>query len=128
MDEAFIRRLHFTIDFPLPEEPERLEIWRRTFPREAPVDADVDLAFLARKLKITGGNIRNVILTAAFLAADDGQRIGMSHLVRGATYEFQKLGKLVVEGDFEQYFGLARLESTRTSQPERAIVAPRRGG
>ncbi len=109
MDEAFIRRLHFIIDFPFPEEPERLEIWRRTFPPEAPRSDDLDLEFLARKFKLAGGNIRNVILTAAFLAADEGGPIAMRHLVRGSSYELQKMGKLVHEGDFEQYFDHARM-------------------
>lgn len=106
MDEAFIRRLHFTVDFPLPEEAERLEIWRRTFPPEAPTGDDLDLPFLARRLKISGGNIRNIILTAAFLAAEEQTAIYMRHLVRGASYELQKMGKLVVEGDFERYQAL----------------------
>ena len=108
MDEAFIRRLHFTVDFPFPEEAERIEIWRRTFPAEAPRGDDIDLAFLARKFKITGGSIRNIILTAAFLAAEERQPIAMRQLVRAAGYEFQKMGKLVVEVDFEQYFGQAK--------------------
>jgi hypothetical protein len=108
MDEAFIRRIHFLIDFPFPEEPERLEIWRRTFPAQAPLDQDLDLPFLAHKLKITGGNIRNIILAAAFMAAEEQQAIGMRHLVRGASYEFQKMGKLIVEGDFEHYYEHAR--------------------
>ncbi len=109
MDEAFVRRLHFTVDFPFPEEAERLEIWQRTFPREAPRADGLDLPFLARKLRVTGGNIRNIILTAAFLAAEDKEPISMRQLVRAAGYEFQKMGKLVVEGDFEQYFDLARV-------------------
>ncbi len=108
MDEAFVRRIHFMVDFPFPEEPERLEIWRRTFPRQAPRSDDIDLPFLARKLKITGGNIRNIILVAAFLAAEEHAPISMRHLVRGASYEFQKIGKMVVEGDFEGYFEQAR--------------------
>jgi AAA+ superfamily predicted ATPase len=108
MDEAFIRRIHFMLDFPFPEEAERLEIWRRTFPLQAPQAADIDLPFLSRKLKISGGNIRNIILTAAFLAAEDQAPIGMRHLVRGASYEYQKMGKMIVEGDFEQYFEHAR--------------------
>ncbi|MEP7200072.1 MAG: ATP-binding protein [Chloroflexota bacterium] len=108
MDEAFVRRIHFMVDFPFPEEAERYEIWRRTFPPEAPQDADIDYEFLARKFKITGGSIRNIILAAAFSAADERAPIAMRHLVRGAGYEFQKMGKLVVEGDFEQYFGMAR--------------------
>ena len=108
MDEAFVRRIHFMVDFPFPEEPERLEIWRRTFPGEAPRAEDIDLTFLARKLKITGGNIRNIILLGAFLAAEEHQPISMRHLVRGASYEFQKIGKMVVEGDFEGYIEQAR--------------------
>jgi len=109
MDEAFVRRIHFMLDFPFPEEPERLEIWRRTFPALAPLANDIDLPFLARKLKITGGNIRNIILIAAFIAAEEHESIGMRHLVRGASYEFQKMGKMIVEGDFEGY-----IEHTRT--------------
>ncbi|MGD0003979.1 MAG: ATP-binding protein [Anaerolineaceae bacterium] len=108
MDEAFVRRIHFMVDFPFPEEPERLEIWRRTFPALAPRSEDIDLPFLARKLKITGGNIRNIILIAAFLAADEHEPISMRHLVRGASYEFQKIGKMIVEGDFEGYIEQAR--------------------
>jgi SpoVK/Ycf46/Vps4 family AAA+-type ATPase len=107
MDEAFVRRLHFCVDFPFPEETERLEIWRRTFPPETPRAPDIDLPFLASRFKITGGNIRNIILTAAFLAVDESQPVSMRHLVLGAGHEFQKMGKLVVEGDFDQYFKLA---------------------
>ncbi|MHB9033632.1 MAG: ATP-binding protein [Anaerolineae bacterium] len=109
MDEAFVRRLHFIIDFPFPEEAERLEIWKRTFPRQVPLDADIDLPFLARKFKMAGGNIRNIILTAAFLAADEHSIVCMRHLIRGASYEYQKMGKLVVEGDFEGYFDLVKI-------------------
>jgi SpoVK/Ycf46/Vps4 family AAA+-type ATPase len=108
MDEAFVRRIHFMLDFPFPEEAERLEIWRRTFPAQAPQSEDIDLPFLARKLKIAGGNIRNIILTAAFMAAEDAEPIGMRQLVRGASYEYQKMGKMIVEGDFEHYFEHAR--------------------
>ncbi len=108
MDEAFVRRIQFMVDFPFPEEPERLEIWRRTFPAQAPRAEDIDLPFLARKLKITGGNIRNIILISAFLAAEEHTPISMRHLVRGASYEYQKIGKMVVEGDFEGYIEQAR--------------------
>jgi AAA+ superfamily predicted ATPase len=108
LDDAFIRRIHFLVDFPIPEEAERLEIWRRTFPEAAPRAGDVDLPFLARKLKIAGGNIRNIILTAAFLAAEEHSAVSMRHLVRASGYELQKMGKLLVEADFEHYLVLAR--------------------
>jgi AAA+ superfamily predicted ATPase len=106
VDDAFARRLHFTINFPAPEEPERLEIWRRTFPPEVPRASDLDLAFLARKLKITGGNIRNIVLAAAFLAAEQRTSIAMRHLLQAARYELQKIGKMVLDDDFERYSGV----------------------
>ena len=70
MDEAFTRRLHFSVSFREPDEAERLQIWQRTFPAEAPLASDLDLSRLANKVKLTGGNIRNIGLAAAFIAAD----------------------------------------------------------
>jgi hypothetical protein len=104
MDEAFVRRLDFVLDFPMPEEPERLAIWRLALPPEAPLAPDVDLPFLARKFRLAGGHIRNIALAAAFLAAGEQQPIGMKHLVRATRREYQKLGKMVGEGDFERYY------------------------
>ena len=69
MDDAFLRRLHFTIEFPLPDEKSREDIWRKTFPEETPIENDVDFAFLS-KFKLTGGNIKNIVLAASFLAAE----------------------------------------------------------
>jgi hypothetical protein len=106
IDEAFLRRLDCVLEFPLPEEPERRQIWRRSVPPEAPLASDVDLQFLARKFKLAGGHIRNIALTAAYLAASDGGPIAMKHLVRATRREYQKLGKLAVVSDFEQYFDL----------------------
>jgi SpoVK/Ycf46/Vps4 family AAA+-type ATPase len=110
MDDAFIRRLHMSIDFPFPEEPDRLRIWRKVFPPDAPLAGDVDLGFCARQFKIAGGSIRNVALLAAFLAAEDDAEIGMVHVARAAKREYQKLGKLVTETDFGQYLPLTRVE------------------
>ncbi|MGH2460734.1 MAG: ATP-binding protein, partial [Chloroflexota bacterium] len=108
MDEAFVRRLDFVLDFPMPEEPERLAIWRLALPREAPLDPDLDLAFLARKFRLAGGHIRNIALASAFLAAGEEQPIGMKHLVRATRREYQKLGKMVGPGDFEHYYAMLK--------------------
>jgi SpoVK/Ycf46/Vps4 family AAA+-type ATPase len=108
IDDAFVRRLHMTIDFPFPEEEDRMRIWQKVFPPEAPLDPDVDLRFLARQFKVTGGNIRNIALLAAFLAAEDGSDIGMSQIVRALRREYQKLGKLVTQSDFGEYLPLVR--------------------
>jgi SpoVK/Ycf46/Vps4 family AAA+-type ATPase len=93
LDEAFVRRLRFIVEFPLPDEEHRRRIWEVTFPHEAPLGTDVDFAVLARELKLAGGNIKNIALAAAFGAAAGGSSIGMSHLLRAARREHQKLGK-----------------------------------
>ena len=101
MDEAFVRRMHFTVEFPYPEEADRLRLWQTLFPAEAPRALDVDLDLLASRYRLTGGNIRNVILGAAFLAARDGGVIGMDHLLWATRREFQKLGRLVDDREFQ---------------------------
>jgi hypothetical protein len=108
MDDAFVRRLHVTVDFPFPEEDDRLRIWRKVFPREAPLAEDVDLPFLARQFKLTGGNIRNIALLAAFLAAEEGAVIGMDQVIRAIRREYQKIGKLVTAAEFGRYLALLR--------------------
>jgi hypothetical protein len=100
LDEAFMRRLTFSIEFPFPDEEARLRIWRQLTPADAPLALDVDLDALAVRFKFSGGSIRNVLVTAAFLAARDGQEIRMSHLLWASRREFQKLGRLVEEGQF----------------------------
>ncbi len=99
LDEAFTRRLQFAVDFPFPEEADRLRIWNTLFPADVPRASDVDLALLARRFKLAGGNIRNIIVSAAYLAAADGGMVGMGHLLHGTRRELQKMGRLVSEGD-----------------------------
>jgi SpoVK/Ycf46/Vps4 family AAA+-type ATPase len=113
IDEAFIRRLDCVMEFPLPEEAERLRIWRLALPAEAPLDSTVDLEFLASNFKLSGGHIRNIALTAGFLAAQDSAPIGMRHLVRATRREYQKLGKLIAESDFERYYDLLDINGGR---------------
>jgi SpoVK/Ycf46/Vps4 family AAA+-type ATPase len=105
IDPAFLRRISVAIDFVPPEEPERRQIWARAFPSTAPV-ADVDIDFLARQFKITGGVISNAALGAAFLAAAEDSPITMRHAVLSVKREFQKLGRLRTEKEFDRYFDL----------------------
>jgi hypothetical protein len=106
MDEAFARRLAFSISFPFPEEADRLRIWRQAWPADTPRAESLDLEFMARRFRLTGGNIKNVALAAAFLAADAGEPVGMEHVVRATRREYQKMGKVCVEADFGPYFPL----------------------
>jgi hypothetical protein len=108
IDDAFIRRLDFVVDFPFPDVGDRRRIWSRLLPDEAPVAPDVDLDFLARQFKLSGGAIRNSSVAAAFQAADDGDAIGMRHLVRAVAQEYAKQGRLTLEADFEHFHELIR--------------------
>jgi hypothetical protein len=67
---------------------------------------DLDINFLARQFKVSGGIIRNAALGAAFLAADDDTAITMRHAVLAMKREFQKMGRLRTEAEFERYFEL----------------------
>ena len=103
IDNAFARRMHYVVEFPLPDEAHRERLWRGMFPHEAPLSADVDFAFLAKQFAIAGGDIRNVALDAAFLAARDGQVITMKQLVRATARQMLKQGRIPSPADFKQY-------------------------
>jgi SpoVK/Ycf46/Vps4 family AAA+-type ATPase len=100
LDEAFTRRLQFAVDFPFPEKEDRLRIWQTLFPPDVPHDPDLDFGLLAHRFKLAGGNIRNIIVSAAYLAAADGRNVTMGHLLHGTRRELQKMGRLIGEEDF----------------------------
>jgi len=110
IDPAFLRRISVAVDFVAPEEPQRRSIWAHAFPSTAPL-ADLDLDFLARQFKITGGVISNAALGAAFLAAAEDAPITMRHVVLSLKREFQKLGRLRTEKEFERYFDLVNRDA-----------------
>jgi SpoVK/Ycf46/Vps4 family AAA+-type ATPase len=93
LDEAFVRRLAFTIHFPFPDEADRRRIWAGIWPTETPLADDVDVEFLAHQFKLSGGHIKNIALAAAFLAAADGGPVTMAHLIQATRREYQKMGK-----------------------------------
>lgn len=95
LDEAFTRRLQFSVDFPFPDEADRLHIWQTLFPPDVPRGDDLDLPFLAQRYKLSGGSIRNILVNAAYLAASDGGRVTMNHLLHGTRRELQKMGRLL---------------------------------
>jgi AAA+ superfamily predicted ATPase len=95
LDEAFTRRLQFAVDFPFPEEADRLRIWQSLFPPEVPRATDLDLPLLAQRFKLAGGNIRNIIVSAAYLASANGGVVTMEHLLHGTRRELQKMGRLI---------------------------------
>lgn len=105
IDDAFLRRISVSIDFSPPDETQRKLIWQHAFPAAAPVGV-LDIDFLARQFKITGGIIRNAALGAAFLAAEAGGKVTMELIALALKREFQKLGRLRTEVEFGRYFDL----------------------
>ncbi len=101
IDDAFLRRIHVRVDFPPPDRASRERIWRTIFPDETPVEG-LELEFLST-FEITGGNIKNIALTAAFLAAEDDEPVRMEHVVSALRREFQKTGRLVDSREFGEY-------------------------
>ncbi|MER7788913.1 ATP-binding protein [Streptomyces sp. NPDC097640] len=89
LDPAFMRRIRFVVDFPFPGESERAEIWRKVLPARAPMK-DIDAERLAQ-LTVSGGSIRNIALSGAFLAAEEGDRLQMRHMLAAARTEYLKL-------------------------------------
>jgi hypothetical protein len=100
LDEAFTRRLQFIVNFPFPDEEYRLKIWQVLMPPDMPRANDLDLRLMAKRFKLAGGSIRNILVSAAFLAASNGGKVEMPHLLHGARRELQKMGKLLTESDF----------------------------
>jgi AAA+ superfamily predicted ATPase len=110
IDEAFIRRMQFIIDFPFPGEGERFQIWKRVFPDQFKhLDKDIDWNFLAARFKTSGAMIRNIAITAAFLAASAySPTLGMKHVVGAVKRELEKNGKPVIPSDFGEYYDMIK--------------------
>jgi hypothetical protein len=106
IDEAFTRRLDVVIDFPLPDVSMRRALWTRCLGDRLPLAADLDLDFCAGAFTLTGGSIRSIAVTAAYLAAEDGGAVTMVHLMGAVQREYRKLGRLCLESEFGRYWSL----------------------
>jgi hypothetical protein len=95
LDPAFLRRLRFLINFPFPDTTSRAEIWKNIFPAATPTDR-LDIGALAR-LEIAGGNIRNIALNAAFLAAEAREPVQMAHIWNATRAEYAKMERPLSE-------------------------------
>ena len=110
IDEAFVRRIHLIVEFPFPDAEARLRIWTGMFPAGVNRPSDEDLRALADRFRFAGGNIRNIVIDAAFRALaehdlDDGRpRVTLRHLVLAIAREYQKLGKPITKGEFGEEF------------------------
>jgi len=117
LDEAFTRRLDAIVDFPMPDDDDRRRLWRLNLPASVPQADAIDVDFLAAGFELSGGSIRNITLGAAYLAADNGQVLGMTELVRATEREYQKLGRLCTKDEFGAYWELVGSRRNGDAQP-----------
>lgn len=107
MDDAFVRRIQEIVEFPAPDEPARAAILRAHLPEKFTAVSEEEIAFIARQFEMTGGNLKNVALDAAFRAASDARReprkIEMQDLIRAVAAELRKEGRLCLDRDFASY-------------------------
>ncbi|WP_209306369.1 ATP-binding protein [Blastococcus sp. CT_GayMR19] len=108
LDEAFTRRLDAIIDFPTPDVDLRLALWQRCLAAPLPVAGDLDLDYCAQAFELSGGNIRSVAITAAYLAAEAGAPVDMGMVIAAVHEEYRKLGRLVLEREFGPYLAQLR--------------------
>ena len=106
IDEAFMRRMTYVVRFPFPDAPTREEIYRRMIPASAPTEGDIDWEFMAKTFELSGGYIKNIALSAAFLAAGEDAPISMRHMLRAAVNELKKNEIVVVREQLREYADL----------------------
>jgi ATP-dependent 26S proteasome regulatory subunit len=106
IDDAFMRRITYAVTFPFPDAAARREIYMKTLPERLPVGAGVDWDYMAEKFKLSGGHIKNIVLSAAFMAAEEDASLDMRHLLVSAIREMKKNDIVVVREDFREYADL----------------------
>ena len=103
MDEAFLRRMKYMVEFPMPDENIRYRIWKNSFPASVPVK-EIDFEFLAGRVELAGGHIKNIILNAAFIAAGRDEAVGMGAILYAVKNEYYKLGRTLGRDFFGRYW------------------------
>ncbi|WP_139999756.1 ATP-binding protein [Paenibacillus paridis] len=106
LDDAFTRRIQFIIKYPFPSAEQREQLWRSAIPPQVPSE-EIDYAFLSQTFELAGGSIKNVILTAAYLAVSEGTSLAMKHMIESVIQEYKKTGKLLLKdrlGPYAEYW------------------------
>ena len=101
MDSAFLRRFRYHLVFTLPDEGMRRRLWEDALAGIPSVGVQLD--YLARQFELSGAQIKNIALNAAYRAAEDGGELRMVHLVQAVFQEFKKEGKILLSSEFGEY-------------------------
>lgn len=109
-DNAFCRRFKFIVEFPFPDKERRETIWNHVFPENLRREEEIDTAWLAEEYNFSGSQIKNIVLSASFLAAGEGTGLAMRHILTAVKREQQKTGKQMIAADFGKYYYLMEQE------------------
>lgn len=105
IDDAFKRRIKYMIHFRMPDAGTRTLLWQKMLPQQAPVDEDLDLVFFAETFELSGSEIKDAMLHAAYMAAAEGESIGNRHVMEAVRLSFAKYGKILTKENFG-YMGI----------------------
>lgn len=108
IDAAFMRRIKYIVRFDLPDSETRKNIWKSSFAKEVPLSDDIDWEMLSEKFNLSGGNIKNIVLNATFLAAAEDKAVNMEHIMKSLIRENAKDNKVTFVDDYGDYSHLAR--------------------
>lgn len=107
IDDAFKRRIKFMIHFVFPTPEVRLKLWKTILPETAVLEEEIDFEFFAEKFELSGSNIKEILINAAYLAASEHTGIANRHIVEAVKLNFKKYGKILTKEDFG-YLGIAK--------------------
>jgi SpoVK/Ycf46/Vps4 family AAA+-type ATPase len=105
IDDAFKRRIKYMVYFAFPDGDTRAILWKKMLPDKAPVEEGLDLDFFAHKFEMSGSEIKDAVLHAAYMAAREQTAIGNSHIMEAVKLSFAKYGKVLKREDFG-YIGI----------------------
>lgn len=100
IDNAFKRRIQYMVHFQAPDAATRAVLWKKQFPEAVPVEENLELAFFAKHFELSGSEIKNVVLTAAYMAAEQGQAVSNRHIMEALKLNYAKYGRILSGADF----------------------------
>lgn len=100
IDDAFRRRIKFMVPFRFPDEQTRKELWHSLIPKKTPLDDGIDLDFFAKQFELSGSQIKEILLNAAYIAVSDNKPLGNEQIKEAITWNYIKYGKQLTKDDF----------------------------
>lgn len=104
-DDAYKRRMKYIIRFTFPQKEQRALLWEKVFPKQMPLQTDIDISYLAENFELSGASIKNIALNAAFIAASRQELTGMEHIMTALQQEYEKSGKILGKAELKEYYG-----------------------